>query len=496
MNALFSRRGASRGMVVGSCFLLWAMLGMARLGADDRPNILFCIADDWGWPHAGIHGDPVVRTPAFDRIAREGVLFENAFVTSPSCTPSRSSILTGQYHWRLDQAANLHSSLDPKHPVFPQLLEDAGYFVGHWRKAWGPGKWAKLGQTRPAVGRNFKGFQAFLNQRPEKRPFCFWLGAVDPHRPYEAGTGASSGMDLAKIQVPADLPDHEIVRSDIADYYFEVQRFDRDVAEALALLEATGELENTIVVMTGDHGMPFPRHKCNLYDSGTHVPLAIRWGKRVPGDRRVSDFVSLADLAPTFLEAASLPTPEVMTGKSLLPLLGNENGERIDPARDHVLVGRERHTQCQETPNSGGYPMRAIRTDDFLYIINFEPNRWPAGTPDATKAFNGRIYGDCDGGPTKDFLLSRAGREAFPKLFELAFAKRPAEELYVLADDPGQLTNVAGDTRFTTEQAALKERLMTALRETDDPRVVGGAEVFDTYPYHGRDRPLDDPNRQ
>jgi arylsulfatase A-like enzyme len=332
--------------------------GRDTAGSAPRPNILFCIADDWGWPDAGAYGDPVVKTPGFDRVAREGVLFQNAFVTSPSCTPSRNSILTGQMHWRLGAGVNLWSSLAPEHPVYPLLLEDAGYHVGHWRKAWGPGDWKALGRTRHPAGKPVsKGFREFLAARPAGKPFCFWLGASDPHRPYAEGSGAKAGLDPAKVRVPADLPDCDLVRNDLADYLLEVQRFDGDVAAALEVLAETGEAANTIVVITGDHGMPFPRHKCHLYDSGVHVPLAIRWPAAVKPGRTVTDFVSLSDLAPTFLAATGLAVPPAMTGRSLLPLLAAEGSGRIDPARDHVLVGRERHTPAQEAPGTGGYPM-------------------------------------------------------------------------------------------------------------------------------------------
>jgi len=348
--------------------------------ASPPPNILFCIADDWGWPDAGAYGDPIAKTPAFDRVAREGVLFENAFVTSPSCTPSRNSILTGQLHWRLGAGANLWSSLAPEYPVYLLLLEDAGYHVGHWRKAWGPGDWKALGRTRHPAGEPVKkGLREFLAARPAGRPFCFWLGASDPHRPYDPGSGAAAGIDPARVRVPADLPDCQLVRSDLADYLFEVQRFDGDVADALAVLDEQGEAANTIVVVTGDHGMPFPRHKCHLYDSGVRVPLAIRWPAAVKPGRTVTDFVSLADLAPTFLGAAGLAVPAAMTGRSLLPVLTAAGSGRIDPARDHVLTGRERHTPAQEAPSTGGYPMRAIRTDTHLSIRNDEPDRWPSG---------------------------------------------------------------------------------------------------------------------
>ena len=456
--------------------------------APARPNVLFCIADDWGWPHAGAYGDPVVRTPAFDRLAREGVLFDNAFVTAPSCTPCRNSILTGQWHWRLEEGANLWSTLHPKFPVYPLLLEDAGYFVGHWRKAWGPGDWRALGRQRDPAGPTFKSFADFLKVRPQDKPFCFWLGTSDPHRPYVWQSGAKSGIDVDRIRLPADLPDHEIVRHDVADYYYEVQRFDRDVAAALKILEESGELDDTIVVMTGDHGMPFPRHKCQLYDSGTHVPLAVRWGAEVEGGRRVTDFVSLADLAPTFLEAAGVAVPEQMTGRSLLDVLRSSRSGRVDPSRDHVLTGRERHGQSQEKPNPGGYPMRALRTDRFLYIRNFAPDRWPGGCPDADKAFGGRAYGDCDGSPTKDLVIEHREDPKYGRFYQLAFRKRPAEELYDLQQDPDQLSNVADQPEYREVKARLAKRLVDELEATGDPRVLGGGEAFDAPPYRRRVR--------
>ena len=277
----------------------------------EQPNILFAIADDWGWPHAGAYGDPVVRTPAFDRLASEGILFNHAYISSPSCTPSRNAILTGQYHWRLGPGANLWSTLDPATPVYPLLLEDAGYRIGRFRKSWGPGDLSKW-QRHPA-GHDYtrSGFAAFMAERNEEQPdqpFCFWLGTSDPHRAYDPGSGVRSGMDPDRIRLFECFPDHEIVRSDVADYYYEVQRFDTLVADAIRILEEYGELENTSIVMTGDHGMPFPRCKSNNYDSGARIPLAVRWGSGIKAPGRIlDDFISTTDLAPTFLELAGLP---------------------------------------------------------------------------------------------------------------------------------------------------------------------------------------------
>ncbi len=448
--------------------------------AAPRPNIVLAIADDWGWPHAGAYGDVVVKTPTFDRLAREGVLFANAFVSSPSCTPSRGSLITGQHFWRLAGGANLHSVWPVgRFAEYPQLLADAGYHVGTYRKAWGPGRGSPGGKP-------FKSVDAFFEARPADAPICFWFGSVDPHRPYEKGSGARSGMDLSKVHLFPHYPDAPEVRGDVADYYFEVQRFDREVGELVARLAALGELDNTMFVVTGDHGMPFPRGKTNLYDCGVHVPLAIRWPARVPGGRTVTDLVSLTDLAPTFLAAAGLSVPLQMTGHSLLALLEGGKSGRVEATRDHVFFGRERHTPGQEVPNGGGYPMCAIRTDDYLYIRNFEPDRWPSGTPDYTKAFFQQAWlSDCDNGPTKKYIWDHRDEPGVRELYALCFAKRPAEELYDLKQDPHELHDVADDPDYAAAKSKLSERLTDELRATADPRIVGGGEEFDKYPYLG-----------
>lgn len=449
--------------------------------AADRPNILFCFADDWGWPHAGAYGDPVVQTPAFDRLAREGVLFEHAFVSSPSCTPSRNAIITGQQFYRLGEGANLHSALDVTHPNFMRLLREAGYEVGHWRKAWGPGKFEPGGYREHPCGPN-QPFDTFMKDRSDDAPFCFWFGTSDPHRGYKAGSGEASGMDLSQVPVPAFFPDVPAVRSDIADYYFEVQRWDSDVAAAIEQLEQAGELDNTIIVMSGDHGMPFPRCKGNLYDWGSRVPLAIRWGAKVGSGRKVNDFVSLTDLAPTFLEAAGAQIPEAMTGRSLLSLLRSDASGRVDPERDAVVFGRERHVPAQEMPSMAGYPSRAIRTDHYLFIMNLKPERWPAGVPEnATHPID--TYADCDNGPTKSLIGKCHDKPECRRFYEMCFAKRPAEELYDVKNDPNQVNNLAGDAEHEETIQRLRERLVAHLKETEDPRFTDAPVKFAEYPY-------------
>ena len=247
-------------------------------------------------------------------------------------------------------------------------------------------------------------------------------------------------MDLNQVEVPACLPDSPKVRTDICDYYWAVQRFDRHLGKTLKVLEDAGELDNTIVVVTSDNGMPFPAVRLNLYDLGTHVPLAIRWPKKIKPGRVVEDFVSLQDLGSDIYGNCRLKTPSDMTGKSLVKILTNEKSGQVETKRDKVFIGRERHNWCRK--NGEGYPMRAVRTKEFLYIQNLKPDRWPAGEPDfeSTQGF----YGDVDRSPTKEYMLEHKDEPGVKELFALAFDKRPAEELYDLKKDPNQMNNVAG----------------------------------------------------
>ncbi len=466
-----------RGFLAGVGLATFGSATLFAKGAK-RPNILFAIADDWGWPHASIHGDTVVKTPTFDSIARNGILFENAFAIVPSCTPSRNSILTGQYPWRLKTGASLWSVFPEGVQTYPNMLEDSGYFTGSYRKAFGPGK----DRARPVAGKKYKSVEAFFEARPEGKPFCFWFGTSDPHRGYKWQSGVKSGMKLEEVEVPPYLPDNETVRTDICDYYFEVQRFDRQLGEVLQRLEKMGELDNTLVLMTGDHGWPFPRSKANLYDSGTHVCLAAQWGDRIKPDRVVDDFVSFHDFAPTFMELAGLQPLDEMTGRSLMNIFAVGKSGQVEPHRNHVVLGKERHTPCQEN-DASGTPMRAIRTKDFLFIHNFKPERWPAGAPKAK--YKGPYY-DIDGSPTKDVVVENKDDPRFGKFFDLAIAKRPADELYDLRKDPHQIVNVAGNPEYAEVLEKLRSRLMESLEKSNDPRVLGQGDVFEAYLYRGK----------
>jgi uncharacterized sulfatase len=477
--------------------VLLGMLSAAGSGfADQRPNILFCISDDQSYAHTGANGDPVVQTPAFDRVADEGIRFTHAFCDAPTCGPSRSAILTGQSIWRLEEAGNIHSTLSAKFATYTELLEAAGYRVGYTGKAWSPGKLEPGGRTENPAGKNYTGrelrkklpgisdedyaanFEDFMANQPEGEPFCFWLGTREPHRGYKRGAGIASGKDPAKVIVPSFFPDHQVVRSDILDYYMEVEHYDWMVERAIQSLEKRGLLENTIIVVTSDHGMPFPRAKASLYDYGTRVPLAVKWPNGINQPGRVSDsFVNLSDLAPTFLEAAGITPPEMMSAKSLMDVFASSDA----PVRPAAYMAMERHDGARK--GGKGYPMRGIRTDNYLYIHNFEPSRWPSGSPDAADCARAIPYGEIDSAPTKDLLMQNP---EFRQMAELSFGKRPAEELYDVKNDPGNINNLAGLPQYAEIEKALKQQLFERLEATEDPRVTGGPILWDYYPYYGR----------
>lgn len=454
----------------------------AILGAQARrrhPNILFAISDDQSWVSTSAAGDPVVRTPHFDRVAERGILFRNAFCPAPQCAPTRASILNGRPIW-MNEEAGTHASLFPrKFPVYTEILEKAGYFVGLTGKGAGPADWNTTGWPHNPAGRPWDkyksdyaaNFAQFLQERPKDKPFCFWLGSQDPHRPYAPGSGLASGKKLESVRVPPFLPDTPELRADLLDYYFEIERFDTQLGKALAQIEKAGELDNTLVIVTADNGMSFPGAKARMYEYGWHIPMAAMWPGRIRPGRVAEELVSFTDLAPTYLQAAGLAVPETMKGSSLLRLL---EGAR-DSSRDRVYGGRERHSHARF--DNLGYPARAIRTRDHLFIWNLKPERYPAGDPE--------LYADIDDGPSKQYMLAHRDHP----LFSHSFGKSPEEELFDIRKDPGCLTNLAGDPRLKAVRQRLRDDLRKTLEAQGDPR-MRGSEVFDSYPRISAMRPV------
>jgi arylsulfatase A-like enzyme len=466
-----------RPVLLAGCFWL-SLAGVLR--AADRPNLLLILGDNWRWPNAGALGDPLARTPTFDRIAREGALFTHVFNPAPSCSPCRASLLTGKYPHQLGERANLWSGFPQDTPVFTQLLRAAGYDLGYNGKPWGPGIAEASGWKENPVGPRFKDFAAFLAQRGDQRPFFYWIGNTDTAtRGGKTPFVADSGLRAADVKVPPELPDCLETRQDLLNYYGGIARLDIEAARALQLLEQRGELERTIVVYTSDNGWQLPRGLGNVYDRGSRVPLAIRWGGKPLGGRQVDGFVNLGELGPTFLELAGLTPPPEMSLHSLVPLLKGATG---GPGRGHVFIERERHADVRH--DHLGYPVRAIRTEDFLYVHNLRPERWPAGDPDVFFV-HGRPYGDVDTTLVKDVLLAHLTDPAYARQVGLSFARRPAEELYDLRVDPDQLLNVATDPRYTADLRRLRNRVEEWRKETGDPRLDPNHEGFDRFPYLG-----------
>jgi N-sulfoglucosamine sulfohydrolase len=461
-----------------------------------RPNILLCLADDISYPHMGAYGTSWVKTPAFDRVAREGLLFTNCYTPNAKCAPSRSCLLTGRNSWQLGAAANHWPDFPVEFGVYTEVLADNGYFVGYTGKGWAPGTARNRdGGPRPLTGQAFNekttapptahisnndyaaNFEAFLDARPAGAPFCFWYGSTEPHRAYAYGAGIKAGdKEPGSIdRVPAFWPDSDSVRADMLDYAFEIGYFDLHLQRMLEVLERRGELANTLVVVTADNGMPFPRAKGQVYEYSVHLPLAIMWPQGIgQAGRTVPDLVSFIDFAPTFLSLAGVDA----AASGMAPMAGLDmsglllSGEPMP--RDHLLFGKERHDVGR--PADAGYPIRAILQEGYLYIRNYEPGRWPSGNPETG-------YLNCDGGATKTVILNDRRTKGQSRHWDLNFGLRPAEELYYLPGDPDCVENLAGLEGSAGRMIRLREQMEAELRAQGDPRMEGKGQIFDEYPY-------------
>lgn len=481
--------------------LAGGLLCSASLLAQQRPNILFCIADDASYPHFSANGCTWVNTPGFDRIANEGVLFANCYTPNAKSAPSRACILTGLYSWQLGEAGNHICNFPADRVVVTDVLQAHGYAVAYTGKGWAPGtalttdgkKRSLIGEPfqqhtltppTPQIGKNdyTANFKAFLDQAKTDTPWFFWIGFTEPHRAYAYGTGESIGGKTKEMidKVPVYWPDNEVIRTDMLDYAYEIEYMDKHLEAIIAELEERNMLDNTIIVFTSDNGMPFPRSKANNYEISNHMPLAIMWKKGIkrPG-RTVTDYVNFVDFSPTFLEAAHAdPESGQMTkptGKSLLEILRSDKEGTVTDHRDYTLLGRERDDYGR--PQNQGYPIRAIIQDSLLYINNMKPDRGPAGNPETG-------YLDVDGSPTKTALLEMKRKKQNDWYYQLSFGKRDNEELYNLSVDKDCIINLANHPLYQEQKKKMKARLFEDLRRQHDPRTTGEDDVFDRYPFY------------
>jgi len=493
-----------------------------------QPNILIAIADDQSYAHTGFAGCRFVNTPGFDRIARSGVYFNNCHAGSPGSAPSRSSLVTGRYHWQNEQSGQHFSSWMKKHVPIVDVLEAGGYLTGFtgkgvepfryarneldslWRKENAAGKLYdkyKYEKGSPADPRTADGiglvdyyanFRDFMRQRKDNQPFYFWYGANEPHRVYEKDSWKRNGKTLDSVDVPGFLPDDPEIRGDMLDYAVEIEWFELHLTKMLHFLDSIGELDNTIVIVTADNGMPFPRAKANCFEYGVHVPLAISFPAAFPGNRRVNDPVSFVDIVPTLLEMTGLKPDGMLpiSGRSIVNILKSKKSGTVDPDKKYVFSGRERHSSSRW--NNLGYPQRAVRTVENVLIWNMKPELWPAGDPqglrpgtnellpmygvDENGKFAGGVFNDVDGGPSKSFVIENYQNPDIRPYFDLAFQKRPEFELYDVVNDPYCLINLSGNPEYASVESELKSVLLAELQKSSDPRVVGpDKEIFESY---------------
>jgi uncharacterized sulfatase len=451
------------------------------------PNFLFIITDDQSWEHLACYGDMAVKTPNMDRLAREGVRFENAYAACPSCSPSRAAILTGQDIYRLQEGGVLTGFIREEYALFPSILEESGYVLGYTGKGYWPFTKDAPGGVNEPIGQKYDmhrlaevpegisrrdytaNFEEFLNENKDL-PFFFWLGLGEPHRPYEEGRGVSIGIDTSLIRIPAFFPDVPVARTDMADYLAEVQWADDVVGDVLKVLESRDLKKNTVIIFTSDNGMPFPRAKATLYNHGVKMPLIIAWDKKIKSMRVLKDPVNLIDLAPTILELSHSNIPEQMTGQSMSSLLLSDSSSFPSEKRDFVVTSFEKHTHCR--PHELGFPRRAIHTEEWTYIVNYEADRYPLGNFDI-RIPNWDILGDVDPGPLKEFYIRHKTHPDYQVYYDLAFGKVDGEELYNHAEDPDMIQNMADNPDFLVLKDSLRAMLDNYLHLTKDPRAEG-----------------------
>lgn len=434
--------------------------------AGEQPNIVLIIADDMNWDDCGAYGHPAIRTPNIDALAADGLLFQHAYLTTNSCSPSRSSILTGQYPHNTG-AEQLHWPLPAQSRTVAEELQGLGYYTaaaGKWHLGDAvrshfdriyeastagfvlpSGKDGQPGKMVAAQPSGCEDWEQALDDRPRDKPFFLWLAALDPHREYTPGA-LQPPHQLSDVIVPAHLPDTPAVREDLRLYYDEIGRLDGYVGKVVAKLKEQAVDENTLIVFISDNGRPFPRDKTTLYDGGIRTPWICRWPQRIPAGVTTTSLVSAVDIAATFLEVAGGDKSALGgTGKSFAGVLEDSTLEYREYAfaEDH-WHDYEDHARCVMDQR-----FKLIRND---YV----------DLPSTPSADAGR------GLTWQAMLKLQAAGELAPHQQMCFLAPRPAWQLFDLQRDPGELVNRYEDAAYASIRHELEVALAAWTIETDD----------------------------
>ena len=451
-----------------------------------KPNIIFIIADDMGWDDCGAYGHPNIRTPNIDMLAKQGMKFTNAYLTTSSCSPTRASLITGLYPHQTD-AEQLHWPIPANKITFVEKLREAGYWTAQ------AGKWhmgdaitdrfdfiarenaafieaAIEGKEIVLPDNDGSGCHLWvhtLQYRPEGKPFFLWFAASDPHRPYKENI-IPRPHTPAEVVVPPYLPDEIEVRKDLALYYDEIARLDDYIGKVLEELEKQGQADNTLVLFISDNGRPFPRDKTTLYDSGIKTPFILRWPDVVKPGTVSSSLISVVDIAPTFLKLAGIEPPENLAGKDFRAILKSPETE----IRDYIFAQAHWHDAERL--------YRGVRDKRFKYIRNFYPDLPNTPPADALKSMTF----------AKMLELKEEGKLTYAQM-NVFVSPTPEEELYDTEKDPFELNNLAVDLQYAKTLTKMRKVLETFMDETNDH--LPASRTPDEFDRHTGD-PL--PNRK
>ncbi|MCK5441448.1 MAG: sulfatase [Maribacter sp.] len=426
-------------------FLLTSCADSKNQEKDKRqPNFIVFIADDAAWNDCGPYGNQAIKTPNINKLAEDGLVFDNAFLTASSCSPSRGSILTGRYPHSAG-TQELHMPFPEEQILFPGELQKAGYYTAIAGK-YHPGPWrAEFDSIYRYSGEpsGCKQWVKAIQERPKDKPFFLWLASIDPHRDYEPNI-IPEPHNPEDVIVPPYLPDTDSIRKDLGLYYDEISRMDSYLGKVMEELKKQGVEDNTLVIYMADNGSPFPRSKTRLYDSGIKTPFIVRW-PGVTTKARTRSLVSSIDIAPTFCELAGANIPESFQGVSFTPILYDNSVK----TRDHIIGEHNWHDyQAHE---------RAIRNHKFLYIRNAFPELSASPSADVVRSITYQEMIKLD----KAGKLNEKQQDCFVK-------PRRAEELYDVINDPYQFNNLAEDQEYKEALTEMSRLLDTWIKETDD----------------------------